>query len=456
MMLLKPLPLPDELDCSLLGAMRRFNAFSTPAEVLDHIAASLGLQDQSRTEVANVELMARCLDMELSRFVREHTLLPLRRSVAVRCKDLPHGAYDNPSLLYKNTLKSLRGGAYFCRDCALEDVAFHGRSYWRRSLQIPGAYWCPRHHTALRHVHRDDAFLESPIQIEGSGEAADAPLATFAKNHSRIQVFLELCSALLDEAKPLVVPDVADSLRKSAVTRGLHVSRYHPPADGAKPLLSDHIRSQFPEPWLAAVCADLPRKSTGDPLPKIDGVLYLVKAATSYVAYALAASVLYANADEALHAITRASRTRQQNHLAPRERMPDDRIMATAYAQCNGSHTATSNDIRRSKEATHTRLNHLGLPAIRRFRREAMLAGLVAFYVKRRSLRDSARTAGIPEDTFEDFIRRCGEPMARAIRSMTKSYSAKAAERIASGTSLAPATRRFGLHPSSLPETVEA
>lgn len=84
----------------------------------------------------------------------------------------------------KLAIRLVRPGAAWCPSCALEDVKFHGRAFWRRRHQLPGVMHCDLHDVMLSREVGKNAFLKSPSYYAADGAAA-APVASAADAEKR-------------------------------------------------------------------------------------------------------------------------------------------------------------------------------------------------------------------------------------------------------------------------------
>jgi hypothetical protein len=141
-MLIRPLPLPDELDEGYAGYVMRLNGMRSMKDLDGLMRAWAGCPDKSWREVSRLELISKVANLSVMDFVLRHTTLPLRRGITSYQADLPHGSDRNKKIWWSTAMREARAGAYFCESCAREDLDFHGRSYWRRSHQVPEGLYC--------------------------------------------------------------------------------------------------------------------------------------------------------------------------------------------------------------------------------------------------------------------------------------------------------------------------
>lgn len=212
-MLIRPLPLPDELDLGYLGFVMRLNGLDSP-KALDELARRWAdCPETSCREVSRLELLSRIAGLSTRDFVMRHTTLPLRRGITSYLPYLPHGSEEGRDMLWSTGMRLARTGAYFCEHCAREDVQFHGRSYWRRAHQIPGLLWCQKHLTPLSFIDNRAAFLRAPSNLIGKCQEVDAVWCEKVMANETIARFLAVCDGLMDHPQPFSVAQASEVLR---------------------------------------------------------------------------------------------------------------------------------------------------------------------------------------------------------------------------------------------------
>lgn len=310
-----------------------------------------------------------------------------------------------------------RDGAYFCAQCVSADVRFHGVSYWRRDLQMPGQLWCSKHGSPLHFVGSESTFLESPARFLNAAETVPVALVNEAKNNRRVQVFLDVVSGLMVRPMPLDVKFVALALRKRAAEQGLQTH-------GGKvkqPLLSDLIKTSFPGQWLNTVFAGLADKPEGEILNHVDGVLYMRNSASSVSSYVLACAVLYGSADEALNDLFRASKvftvipTRKPLTATEQE----SKNLIDAYVRSDGRHSSVAKQVSIPLHQAMSLLNGLGLPNLScRGVSKCPRAAVEAYRIHGKSSIESAAIGGLTADEMDDLNRKSGPHLNAALTAM--------------------------------------
>ena len=289
-MLIRPEPFPEELDRGYLGRVKRINAAISEKNAVELMSIWAGVADKTRREVSCLELLSKVAGVDVSMFVRQHTILPFWRGISALQPHLLHGNEQMRSLLRSTGMRLARKGAYFCAECVNEDQNFHGQSYWRREHQIPGMLWCLKHATPLKYTKDESAFLLPPAtQLENCQSVDEEQWIKQAFNNKAIHRYQEICSNLLNTRKPFDVRYVLVKLKEKASEFGFPTRR----GKVNTLLLSDAVIYVFGRTWLGSVMPALAYKPKGWFLGQMDGVLNLKTSIPSVISYVLALAVLY-------------------------------------------------------------------------------------------------------------------------------------------------------------------
>jgi hypothetical protein len=411
-MIVRPTPFPEELDRSYLGRVMRLNGVSSEKDIVALMAIWAGVADKSRREISCVELLSKVAGIDLAEFVRQHTTLPLRRAITSYQADLPHGSEENRSMLWTSGMRQIGSASYFCRDCMLEDLGFHGQSYWRRMYQAPGLLWCPRHSIPLSYVEGKFAYLLPPSRFVDQSIVVDEAWAAEARENIHIQRYFEICIGLMDRDAPLAVRTVSGVLRERAAAAGFQTIG----GKIKKPLISDEVFRIFGRRWLATVMPSLADKATGELLHQMDGVLWLKTSASSVSPYILASALLFESADEALNALQSSTDTESRRSTSKID--TDDAI--SAYIQARGQYSAAARLLSTNRQDIGIRLQKIGLPNLTERQNRSTLRAALAYYIDRLPISQSASAGNLSVDEMGELIRDASPELIQVLQVMRK------------------------------------
>lgn len=391
-MLIRPLRYPDELDEGYAGYVMRLNGLRSMKDLDRLMRDWAGCPDKSWREVSRLELISKVANLSVMDFVLRHTTLPLRRGITSYQADLPHGSDRNKEIWWSTAMRETRTGAYFCESCAREDLDFHGRSYWRRSHQVPGSLSCSKHGLPLSFCRDSIAFQQAPSHWIGVCETVDAAWAIEVEANDTIARYLAICDGLLESTRPFAVNHVRAVLFNKGASLGLQTSAGKVKA----PLLSDMVIEHCSRQWLALVVPALAKKPDQVALSKLDGVFYLKTSASTTFAYALACASLFESAEEALNAL--ASPPPAAGKVHERKSIDiDPDILVSVYINARGSYAKTAMHLGITFASAASRLTSIGLPNMFETPGRSTQKALAAFLEEGDSLQRSAEVGGISE-----------------------------------------------------------
>lgn len=413
--LVRPSPMPDELDRGYLGRVMRINGLRSEKDAVEQMTAMFGLGNTSRRERSTIEPLSLMAGQTLEQFAQGHSTIPFRRAITSFLPELPHGSSTRRTILYNSGMVGARVGAYLCHKCVSADVEFHGISYWRREHQLPGQLWCSKHEAALNFLEDETAFLEPPSKCLALSEVVPNALIDDAKKNRFVERCLDIVSGLMVRPVPIDVKYVALALRRKASLKGLqtHGGRVK------QPLLSDLLKDSFPEQWLNTVFSGLAGKSNGQILNQVDGVLFMRTSASSVIPYMLASAVLYESADEALNDLLSAEKvyTDIPTRRALKPTTDERQELVDAYIENQGNHSLIAKQLSRPIHQVKSILNGLGLPNLGNGRcvRKNPRAAVEAFRIQGRSSSESATIGGLTLAEMDEINRKAGPQLTSAL-----------------------------------------
>lgn len=380
--LVRPLPLPEELDSGYLGRVMRFNGFRTEGETFDGIARMLGSEKRLGRERPRIELLSLIAGQSLEQFTQQHSMIPFFRGIARSYVGVPHGSSTLRFILHNRGIGAERRGANFCAKCVSDDIWFHGISYWRRDHQIPGQLWCPKHSMPLNCANAS-AFLQAPSNSLDYAKPIHKGRADAAMKHTLVNRAMDIASGLLARRAPLESAQVAVTLRKQALDMGYQTRRG---GRGFRRLV-DQICDSFPNHWLKTIFPGGVEDERCKALYLGDAEQFLWKPAPSVWPYILASAVLFKSADEALNKLAGFA----EGAVRP--------IPPTSMQQAISEFT------------------ELGLPnqAVAHCGTKNLLDALEAFYLQGKSISDSAAIGGVSLPEMEDLLRKIAGNLKSAL-----------------------------------------
>lgn len=192
-------PLPNEYVLSHLGRIKSINAFPSIEFTVKHLKRHLNLS-QHYTTSPKSEFSALASEIEFTDYIQLHTTLPF------------HQAFDD---LYKEGVQfgginrghsvgseDSRPGAYFCQECMVEQIHNNGFSYWKRDHQLPGVSFCLEHNQPLSFASNDQAFEQTPDQINQE-EISVVPFLDDLISDPIVICYTESATRLLSFKKPI-------------------------------------------------------------------------------------------------------------------------------------------------------------------------------------------------------------------------------------------------------------
>lgn len=374
-----------------------------------------------RSAMSGLELLSMVADMSLEAFALSHSSIPYRRSITSSMPDLPHGSTQRRSLLCNWGMTRMQPDAYFCSECAAEDVLRHGTSYWHRNHQIPGRYWCDRHGIPLRYCQQRDAFFGAPSNLPSPHEAISLEIATEWSRAPNISRFLAIAEGLGSRTSPLDVSSVSKVLKAQALNKMLNCAAREV---SGRDLLSDLISESFPLPWLEHIVPSLPMKQKGQIFHRLDGVLRMSNASSSAWVYMLAASVLFETTEQALDALCSPPSIAPARSKRPRQHYKNlnKRALLQTYVECQGHHSVVADRMSLPPHIVKAKLQEAGLPNLvwPRFATKRPRVSADAYYLGGKAFDESARSGGLTTNEMAKLLASSASNFKEVLKAMAQ------------------------------------
>lgn len=443
--MLSPEIAPDEIYSGYWGRIKSINGFpKNDIEALKILALCVGAENFVDPKPKVIELLAWTANMSIPEFVRQHTFAPYRRAIVSHKPESVHGDPGDLTMLSYAVSRMARPYAYACVDCIEEDIRTRHFSYWHRSHQLPGMYFCEKHERALWYTDDANSFLIAPENLIHKSRVINKAWAASNHSHGAVREFLKLSMAMAERPYPLDLKRVRLILCGQAREKGFAT---HPKSTNE--FLSDRIKTYFPEQWLDTVFPAISAKETGKALDQIDGTLYLSKSSSSIAAYLLVSCVLFESADHALAAFdSKISIPHIRTPKSDRFDSVSEEELKADYVICLGRH----GDIAKKRDlpvyVVANLLNSIGLPNLSISGKKDLLDAARNFYILGYSIPRSAEQAGVSLEDLERVVRSAGLELKQALRkifatkrgSRPPSRATKALHLMGLASSLADAT----------------
>lgn len=287
-MTILPTVMPDEFVLGYWGRIHILNLLGTPNQTVEALIEYFALPP---SRIQRVEALALAAQTDTQSFVQKHTLIPAHGAITGDFAGVHHG---NPKLypLIKRSWKlAQKPGAYFCPQCAANQRAHWGFSYWQRSHQLRGVNWCSEHAESLLRCP-ERAFVNDTPSVNLAIDAT--PRAEPEKPYWPVlERYSEIMKTFLTRTVRAKIGDVAKTLRPVAVGKSINTGN-----NPELQLLSDNALGRLPGWWLEELFPSIHAKQPGISFPALDNTVMLRHAQPH--AFALAMALVYESSGEAL------------------------------------------------------------------------------------------------------------------------------------------------------------
>jgi hypothetical protein len=214
--------MPDEPAAGHTWRLARLNGFPDLRTMM-LVARELFAGSKVSPRLA---LLSRASSLDPLTYCHRHSMYP-----HIQCV-IDVGTCDYPRRLQRQFLDfsspaNAERRPRFCRDCAAEDAAEHGFSWFRRAHQLTGVDWCLTHRRALEAVTNADHFHLNPHELANRRECESVKPAWPDLDHAPAFVhrYAEALNALGSSETFINRQKASRIIRTgSAVTSGVHKS----------------------------------------------------------------------------------------------------------------------------------------------------------------------------------------------------------------------------------------
>lgn len=298
-----PALLPEELADTFLDVVVLANGHTNRRDFI----ASLSCVSHDLSRKSVIEVIAELCMMSVGELARLHTLTPFTRAFVLHKEaQYRHGA-DVSGHRRHSAMRLPRRSLCFCEKCVHEDRGFHGRSYWRRSHQVPGIEWCEKHGVPLLSCDRESLQLEPHCYLDRASRVTSTTLPETGV----IPRYFGLIGFLSTMSEPISVHVLQRVVRSALKKAGLRNSE-----KGKRPLLSDFASEACPLDWLHRLLPTIKDKRPKQHFRSIDNAGR--GASPSQSGGILALALLFEDIDECASKLLAFHADKQTRTLTPK------------------------------------------------------------------------------------------------------------------------------------------
>ncbi len=406
--------MPGELALGHFYRFRDINGYKTDDNAIKALKIRFGKTDEGKLPLAL--LLSRALEISLQQFCRLHTLLPFARAIASYLAELPHGDTSEMRPLFCHGIgftQKKNESLKVCKCCVTEDIDYWGLAYYRREHQLTGVSFCSKHQNLLSESPRSlQLNLDNLRPIENLNHSS---IGSSDFNNQIISRYFTIVESWSMAERPIPVLNIVNVLQERARFFGVRWSN-----SGNKPLLSDLALEACPRWWLQSIFPNIDNKRPNQRLPNLDGVLVQQKNSFRSVSYALALSLMFDNADEALNAsyecIDSKSRAIKKS-LKLENGFWQGNQLTEKFIKHRGNSESISADLGVDKSHTRKMMKKSGLPSLMGFGKNDLLAFMD--FQGGMSLTEASSRNSIDPLKLEGLLRSSSRKLAEALQSFS-------------------------------------
>ena len=189
--------LHDELLDGYRGRLAFLNNAESKTAIHQLFRASFPVEAGSDGQSTFVPSLAIALGISLDDLLEKHTMWPLFAAFPDDSTGLDQGKVRYSPVNSSVWLKAARNLLWMCPQCIQSDLAGLYFSYWRRSHQLPGRFFCPEHGTPLRFCATPSFLTASPDALLESSSSVDKSLLEEVKNCNWANATVAILSGIL-------------------------------------------------------------------------------------------------------------------------------------------------------------------------------------------------------------------------------------------------------------------
>lgn len=402
--------MPGELGMGYLLRFRDINGYRSVDDAIGELRARVGgMAGPNKSQVAL--LLASALGMSSEQFCRYHTLLPIIRAVTSYLADVSHGDPAHAGILRSHGSGLVYKEIKSCFSCVQEDIDYWGFAYFRRDHQLPGVTLCSKHQEILNLSKINDQV--TPDKVQPSDNINCMVEAMSSSQQEVITRYLMIVESWSMAERPIPVLQLVCVLQDRARKLGLRWSKM-----GKKQLFSDLVLEVCPGSWLSALIPKIENKEKGRYFASLDGLLTPRERSFRSTSYALALSILYDDAQEALNAAY-ACLAAEPRSISSAIRMGEGFWTGHRFIKNYTEHRGNPNAIAKAMDLNirHTRdmMSKNGLPSLNKYGK-AELQALVDFQ-EGLTLEEACNKSKVNQRTLEQLLRSASCKLTEAVRS---------------------------------------
>lgn len=290
--------LDDELLDGYRGRLAVLNNAESKAAIHQLFRVCFPVTAASDGQSTFVPSVALALGISLGDLLGKHTMWPLFAAFPDRSTEIDQEEFRYSPVNSSVWLKAARNSLWMCPQCIQSDLDQNYFSYWRRSHQLPGRFFCPEHVTPLRFCAAPSSLTASPDALLESSSAVDKSLLDEVKNCSWANATVAILSGILAAKR---------TIDRDAVTR---IFRSYSGLSSGKETdasvirnLSSFITEGLSQAWLRDLMPNS-KLLNGDRLQFLVAVLTTARTISLSAAATALIAAHYMDVQEALNSLT--------------------------------------------------------------------------------------------------------------------------------------------------------